>query len=349
MMPVPAALPETISTEEQLETLLSEPTAEDIETLSRIKGDILILGVGGKMGPSLAVRAKQALTASGSERKVIAVSRFSNGALVSSLAASGVDTVSADLLSPESYEALPAAEYVIHMVARKFGTSGEESMTWATNAFVPGLVGYRYRSSNIVTWSTGNVYPLFPIDSKGPTEMAALGPIGEYAQSALARERVFEYFARTYQTPLAILRLNYAVELRYGVLVDIANRILAGQPVNLSMGKVNVVWQGHANSVCLRCLELCSPDPFVLNITSAEAFDVAWIARRFADLFGVEARFEGSASGSALLSDAAKCEKLFGKSPVPIERMIGWIAQWLKSGGTVWNKPTHFEVKDGKF
>jgi nucleoside-diphosphate-sugar epimerase len=235
------------------------------------------------------------------------------------------------------------------MAARKFGTSGEESLTWATNAFLPGLTGYRFRKSNILTWSTGNVYPLFPANSKGPDETAAVGPIGEYAQSALARERVFEYFARTYQTPLAILRLNYAIELRYGVLVDIATKVLYGRPVNLTMSAVNLVWQGHANSVCLQSLSFCNSTPFVLNVTSTESYQVRWIAEQFGFHFGVKPVFEGEEGAVSLLSDANKCDSMFGRSAIGIEQIIWWVADWLRSSGTVWNKPTHFEVQDGKF
>jgi nucleoside-diphosphate-sugar epimerase len=338
-----------IDSEEQLEDLLSQPTEQDIESLRHLDGDVVILGVGGKMGPSLAVRAKRALQACSSKRRVFAVSRFSDPNKAAYLDAHGVDTVSADLLSPEAYAELPDAHYVIYMVARKFGTSHEASITWATNAFVPGLAGYRYRQARIVTWSTGNVYPLSPAGSAGPDESAAVGPVGEYAQSALARERVFEYFARTYHTPLAILRLNYAVEFRYGVLVDIASRVLARMPVNVSMGSVNLVWQGHANSVCLRSLGHADPDPFILNLTSADSYHVRAIAEQFGIHFGVEPIFEGSEGPLALLSNAAKCEAMFGASPVSLEAMIAGVARWLRRGKPVWNKPTHFEVQDGKF
>jgi nucleoside-diphosphate-sugar epimerase len=338
-----------MNSETQLEAILSEPSPDDINDLCHLDGDILVLGAGGKMGPTLAMRAARALQAGGSRRRVIAVSRFSDASVVNRLQSFGIDIVQADLLNPDAYADLPDAENVIHMVARKFGTVGEESVTWATNAFAPGLVGYRYKQSRIVTWSTGNVYPLYPIDSSGPPETSPVGPIGEYAQSALARERVFTYFARTFETRLSILRLNYAVELRYGVLVDIACKVVGGQPVNLGMGAVNLIWQGHANSVCLRSLHHCHAVPFLLNVTSMESFRVRWLAEQFGKLLGVAPEFEGTEGEHALLSNASKCQELFGPSAVPISQVMQWTADWLKSGGSIWNKPTHFEVKDGKF
>jgi nucleoside-diphosphate-sugar epimerase len=338
-----------MNSETQLEAILSEPSPDDINDLCRLDGDILILGAGGKMGPTLAMRAARALQAGGSRRRVIVVSRFSDPFVANRLKSLGIDIVKADLLSPETYADLPDAENVIYMVARKFGTAGEESVTWATNAFVPGLAGYRYRHSRIVTWSTGNVYPLYPIDSSGPLETSPVGPIGEYAQSALARERVFTYFARTFETRLSILRLNYAVELRYGVLIDIASKILSGQPVNLGMGAVNLIWQGHANSVCLRSLHHCHAEPFLLNVTGTESFRVRWLAEQLGKLLGVAPEFAGTEGELALLSNAAKCQELFGPSSIPISQVMQWVADWLKSGGSTWNKPTHFEVKDGKF
>jgi nucleoside-diphosphate-sugar epimerase len=338
-----------IASEAELEDLLAEPNEQDIEALRKINGDILILGVGGKMGPTLAARAIRALRAAASKRDVIGVSRFSSSDLRASLNAAGVKTVSADLLRPEQVGALPNAENVIYMAARKFGTSGEESLTWATNAFLPGLVADRFRNSNIVSWSTGNVYPLTPISSGGPIEESPLAPAGEYAQSALARERIFEYFSRTCGSRVSILRLNYAVEMRYGVLVDIAMKVHQRRPVDLTMGYVNVIWQGDANSVCLRSLAHCSSPPFVVNVTSPEAYAVRWIAESFARMFNTEPVFTGSESESALLSNAAKCREYFGPPRVTVEQMMDWIADWIMRDGVIWNKPTHFEVRDGKF
>ena len=338
-----------IGSEHELEEILSRPSEEDIRDLSRLDGDILILGVGGKMGPSLARRAVRASQEAGVNRRVMAVSRFSNRALALELQAAGVEPIPADLFDRQSLEQLPAAENVIYMAARKFGTSGEESLTWATNAYLPGLVADRFRHSRIAAWSTGNVYPLSPIQSAGPDEQSPVGPIGEYAQSALARERIFEFFSRTQGTPTSILRLNYAVELRYGVLVDLALKIAARYPIDLGMGAVNVIWQGYANSVCLRSLLHTSSPPFVLNLTSPESYPVRRLAEQIGREMGIEPLFTGHPGESALLSDAAHCLRLFGPSPVPVEQIIVWVAKWVGRGGALWNKPTHFEVKDGKF
>lgn len=338
-----------ITSEEELDELLSRPTAEDVADLGRLDGDILILGAGGKMGPSLARRAVRASREAGVARRVIAVARFSNRALVKELQDAGAETIAADLLDSRSMHALPDAGNVVYMAARKFGTSGEEPLTWATNAYLPGLVADRYRDARIAAWSTGNVYPLSPLPSNGPGEGAAAGPIGEYAQSALARERVFEYFSRTHGTRTAILRLNYAVEMRYGVLVDLAAKIAARRPIDLGMGAVNLVWQGHANSVCLRSLLHCAAPPFVLNVTSPESYSVRWLATELGQEMGMEPVFAGETGSSALLSDARRCLQMFGTSPVSIRQLIAWTAKWVRSGRVLWNKPTHFEVQDGKF
>jgi nucleoside-diphosphate-sugar epimerase len=338
-----------VKTDAELEEILSRPTEDDIRDLHRLEGDILVLGVGGKMGPSLAFRAIRASREAGVNRKVIAVARFSNKALVEQLRSAGIETIAADLLDSRAVRELPDAENIVYMAARKFGTAGEESLTWATNAYLPGLVADRYRGSRIAAWSTGNVYPLSPANSNGPTEESPLGPIGEYAQSALARERVFEYFSRVHGVPTSILRLNYAVELRYGVLIDLAQKIVAKRPIDLGMGMVNVIWQGYANSVCLRSLLHCSTPPFVLNLTSLESYSVRWLADQLGNEMGIEPVFTGNPGEMALLSDATRCHQMFGPSPVPTQQMITWVAKWVRSGGEVWNKPTHFEVKDGKF
>jgi nucleoside-diphosphate-sugar epimerase len=338
-----------IVSEEQLEEALSRPTEEDIRDLHRLNGDILILGVGGKMGPSLARRAVRASREAGIARRVIAVARFSNKLLMDELHAAGVEPMAADLLDSRSVNQLPDAENVVYMAARKFGTVGEEPLTWATNAYLPGLVANRYRHARITAWSTGNVYPLSPLQSAGPTEEAPVGPIGEYAQSALARERIFQYFSRAHGTQLSILRLNYAVELRYGVLVDLATKIAAGQPIDLDMGAVNVIWQGYANSVCLRSLLHCSSPPFVLNVTSPESYSVRWLADQLGREIGIQPVFTGEPRGSALLSDAGLCLQMFGPCPIPVDQLISGVGRWVRSGGALWNKPTHFEVKDGKF
>jgi nucleoside-diphosphate-sugar epimerase len=338
-----------IASQEELEEILSRPSQEDIEALWRLDGDILILGAAGKMGPSLARRAVRAFRKAGSARRVIAVARFSNKDLAHLLRQDGIEVIVANLLDTQSLADLPDAENVVYMAGRKFGTVGDEPLTWATNAYLPGLVADRYRHSRIAAWSTGNVYPLSPLDSKGPKEDSPVGPIGEYAQSALARERLFEYFSAAYGCRTSLLRLNYAVELRYGVLVDLASKIAAREPVDLSMGTVNIVWQGYANSVCLRSLLHCSAPPFVLNVTSPISYPVRWLAQQLANEMKVDPVFIGEPGDSALLSDASRCLEMFGPSPVSIEQVIAWVAGWVRLGGSLLNKPTHFETKEGKF
>jgi nucleoside-diphosphate-sugar epimerase len=334
-------LPLRIESEAQLEDLLSAPYPEDIAAARSLVGDVLILGAGGKMGPTLARRIRRALP---QPHRVIAVSRFSDAAVQARLNSWGVDTIPADLLAPGALDSLPDAPYVIYAAARKFGTGGDASSTWVTNAFLPGLVARRYARSRIVSFSTGNVYPLFPTDSPGPAEDTPPAPVGEYGQSALARERVFEYFSRANDTPVALIRLNYAVELRYGVLVDLASKVAAGIPIDLSMGHVNVIWEGDANSVCLRSLAHCASPPFVLNLTGLETLQVRDLAQQFG-----RPVFQGSEADSALLSNAALCSRLFGPPKVPIPQVIAWVKDWITQGRVVWSKPTHFEVRDGKF
>lgn len=338
-----------ISTEEQLDDVLSQPGEEDVKAMAALEGDLLILGVAGKMGPSLARRARRACDAAGVQKRIFGVARFSNTGARAQLESWGIEAIALDLLQPGALEQLPAAENVIFMAARKFGSAGNESLTWAMNAFLPGLIAERFRLSRIVAFSSGNIYPLASVAHGGPTENAPLAPIGEYAQSVLGRERIFEYFSACNGTPMALLRLNYANELRYGVLVDIGQKVFERRSIQLDMGHVNVIWQGDANSVCLRAFPLCASPPAVLNVTGPETVSVRWAAQRFADRFGIEPVFEGLESESALLSNAAYCHRIFGYPSVPVEQMIEWIAHWIGMGGATWNKPTHFETRDGIF
>ncbi|HEU5219559.1 MAG TPA: NAD-dependent epimerase/dehydratase family protein, partial [Gemmatimonadales bacterium] len=240
--------------ETELEEILSRPTPAVVQAMGSLQGDLLILGAGGKMGPSLARLARRASTDAGSTRRVIAVARFSEPGLQAALEADGIDTIRCDLFDRGPVAALPEAPNLIYMAGQKFGTTGEEARTWAVNAVLPGIVAERFSAARMVAFSTGNVYPLWPLDSEGPAETDPVGPVGEYAQSALARERVLEFFSRQQGTPLAILRLNYAVEPRYGVLRDIADRVYGGVPVSLAMGRVNLIWQRDANAIALRAL-----------------------------------------------------------------------------------------------
>ena len=332
--------------EQELEDLLSRPSEADKAAMRELGGDLLILGVSGKMGPSLALRAKRAAPAN---VRVIGVSRFSSEANRRLLEDAGIETISADLLDEDALPRLPDIPNVIHMAARKFGSTGDEAPTWAMNAYLPARVAERFQSSRIVAFSSGNVYPLSPVAQGGSTETAPLEPVGEYAMSAVARERLLTYMSKTHGTPMAILRLNYAVETRYGVLLDIGTRVFERKPIDLGMGCANVIWQGDANSICLRSFPHCSSPPFVLNLTGPETLSVRWIATRFGQILGVEPVFEGEERTTALLNNAARSFRLFGYPTVSADELIEWTAQWIGAGGRTLGKPTHFEARDGKF
>ena len=333
-----------------LEEHLSRPTAADAAAISALHGDLLILGVGGKMGPSLARLARRAVDRAGTRHRIIAVARFSNASLPADLAAQGIETIACDLLEPGALLRLPDVPNVIFMAARKFETAGAEHLTWSVNTFLPGLIAERYRESRIVAFSTGNVYPLRSISEGGAVESTPLGPVGEYAQSALGRERMFENGSMRWGTSVTILRLNYAVELRYGVLVDIGRAVFERRPISLSMPYVNVIWQRDANSACLRSFPYCQSPPFVLNITGPETLSVRDLATEFGRHFGIEPIFPpGDEGPSALLSNATKAHALFGRPTVSPTEMMEWIADWIRQGGVMLNKPTHFQTRDGKF
>ena len=338
-----------IETEEQLEDALSRPTAEDIAAAGELSGNLLILGAGGKMGPSLARLAQRALKASGSAYRVIAIARLSNPCLRAELEREGIETIMCDLLEPMALSQLPDAPNVIFMAAKKFGTTGAEHSTWAMNTFLPGLVAERYRAARIVAFSTGNVYPLVPIASGGATEETPVAPIGEYAQSALGRERMFAYGSATWGTPVTLLRLNYAVELRYGVLVDIASAVYNGCAIDLKMAMVNVIWQRDANSVCLRSFAHCQSPPLMLNVTGPEMLSVRYIAEQFGTTFGMEPIFSGQESSTAFLSNSGRMIRLFGYPTVGPTEVMDWIADWIRQGGRLLKKPTGFQMREGKF
>jgi len=333
-----------IRNEEELEERLSRPTEDDVAALAALDGDLLILGAGGKMGPSLAKLARRAST-----KRVIAVARFSDPSVAAELRASGIETVACDLLEPGALDQLPDAPNVIFMAARKFGTSGSEYLTWAMNAFLPGLVAERYRASRIVAFSSGNVYGLEPASGSGSVESSPVAPAGEYAQSVLGPERMFEYASSRWQTKVALLRLNYAVDLRYGVLVDIASAVFEGRSIDLRMGMVNVIWQGDANSMCLRSFAHCQTPPRILNITGPEKLSVREIAREFGRRFEKAPIFSGEERDTALLNNASEAHRLFGPPKVTAAQMMDWAAHWISSGGRSLNKPTHFEARDGRF
>jgi len=338
-----------IETETEIEDIMSKPTPEVIETIASLKGDIMILGVGGKMGPTLAKLAKRSIDEANLRKRVIGVNRFQSPGVREHLQRAGIETLSCDLLDRDAVEKLPDAANIIFMVGMKFGTTGNNPLTWAINVYIPALVAQRFRSSRIVAISTGNVYPFTPVLSGGASEGCSPQPLGDYAQSCLGRERMFQYFSQCYGTPGVLIRLAYAIDLRYGILLDIAQKVISRTPINLAMGHVNMIWQGDANAQIIRSLALCESPPKIINITSPETISVRWLANRFGGLLGVEPIFEGAESDTALLLNAAMAQRLFGSPRVSLEQMIQWVAHWVKIGGTTYNKPTHFEVRNGEF
>lgn len=339
----------SIRTVAELEERLSRPTVADISAMAELDGDLLILGAGGKMGPSLAALARRAADQGKTKKRIIAVSRFSDDGLRDLLSSQNIETIACDLLEPGALATLPDIKNVIFMAARKFGTTGSAHLTWAMNTYLPGLVAERYRDSRIVAFSTGNVYPLQPVPQGGAVESTPVDPQGEYAQSALGRERMFEYGSHRWGTPVAIFRLNYAVELRYGVLADIGQAVFERRPIDLRMGFVNVIWQGDANSVCLRASTQCQSPPIILNVTGPETLSVRDIAEEFGRHFSIKPIFEFEESPTALLSNAAKSRALFGCPEVRPSQVVKWIADWIRNDGTMLNKPTHFATRDGKY
>jgi nucleoside-diphosphate-sugar epimerase len=342
-------LPDRIDNEPDLDELLSRPDAADVEVLRRLGGDVLIVGAGGKMGPSLARRAARAAAEAGGHTRVFAASRFASPPVRDGLEAAGVRTLTCDLLDPAQIASLPRCESVLYLVGRKFGTADRSDLTWTTNTVAAARLAEHCASSRFVAFSSGNVYPLVPAEGRGSREEDAPGPVGEYAQSCLGRERVIEYVSREAGMPCLLYRLNYAVELRYGTLVDIAQQVFDGRPVDLTVGWFNAIWQGDANSYALRSLELCESPPCVLNVTGPERISVREIAARFGEHFSTQPRFENTEGALALLSDASRCHARMGPPTVSMDRLVVWIAHWIKSGGATLGKPTHFEVADGRY
>ena len=341
--------PPLIEDEQALDEVLTRPSPELVASVAGIKGDVMILGVGGKMGPTLAVLLCRAMREAGIDAQVIGVSRFSTSRLRTQLEESGVKTVPCDLLDPKQLARLPRVPTVIYLVGMKFGSANQESLTWAMNTYLPGMVAQHFAGSRIVALSTGNVYPLTPVQHGGCRESDPVGPVGEYAQSCLGRERIFAYWAEKTGSPLALLRLNYAAELRYGVVMDIAQQVYHREPVDLTMGNFNSIWQGDANSVIIRAREIADAPPCVLNLTGPETLSVRQLARQFGSIFGVEPVFTGEEAPTALLSNAGSCHARFGYPRVSIQQIVAWTAHWVKIGGPTLNKPTHFQTRDGKF
>jgi len=341
--------PARIGDEEQLDELLSRPPQAVVDLVGRLSGDILILGVAGKMGPTLACMAKRAAEEAGVAVRVIGVSRFSNPHAREWLESRGIETIPCDLLDPVQVRGLPQAPHVVFMAGRKFGTTGDEARTWASNTLMPAYVCERLRESRIVAFSTGCVYPLVPADSGGCTESTRTDPVGDYAQSCLGRERIFQHFSQACGISVCLLRLNYAIDMRYGVLHDIATRVWAGEPVDRTVPTANVIWQGDANAQALLCLEHCASPARILNITGPETVSVEDVARAFGDLYGKPARFTGPPGDQTFLSDASRARELFGPPAAPLDQLVRWTADWVRSGGKSLNKPTHYEVNSGVF
>lgn len=334
------------ATEAALDALLSEPRERTRAALAACPGDVVVLGAGGKMGPTL---ARMLRAAADDRRRIIAVSRWSSPAAERALQDAGVDTVRADLLARRDVDSLPDAPNVIFMAGQKFGTSGAPATTWAMNVLVPAACAERYAESRIVAFSTGNVYPLLPVRSGGAREDGPTGPVGEYAQSCLGRERVLEHASATRGTRVAIVRLNYANDLRYGVLTDIALRVHGGDPVPLAMGHVNVIWQGDANRAAIECLPLASSPPLVLNVAGAEVLRVRDLATALGRRLGREPHFSGSEAPDALLSDTTRMRTTLGAPEVPVELLLDWVAEWVREGRPLLGKPTKFEQRTGEF
>lgn len=333
-------------TEAELDDLLSTPRAETSAALTACPGDVVVLGAGGKMGPTL---ARMVARARPDDRRVIAVSRWSSRAAESALNAAGVETVRADLLDRHDVDQLPDAPNVIFMAGQKFGTTGAPAMTWAMNTIVPANCAERYKNSRIVAFSTGNVYALTPASSGGSRETDALGPVGEYAASCVGRERVFELYAEQQGTRVAIVRLNYAIDLRYGVLVDIATKVKRGDPVSVDMGFVNVIWQADANRIAIECLPHAKSPAFVLNLTGTERLSVRKLAEWFGRRFQVEPQITGEERTDALLSNTDRMQALFSPPSTSVNEMLDRVADWVEHGGALLGKPTKFETRDGKF
>ena len=339
-------LPDRFDSVEAMEEFMTMPSEALIADLAKAPGDIMVLGVGGKMGPTLARMAKRAVP----ERKVIGVARFSEKGVRERLVKAGVETIAADLLDRASLEKLPKAANIVFMAGRKFGAAGNVPLTWAMNVHVPAMVAEVFKASRIVAFSTGCVYPFVPVESGGATEdVAPIPPPGDYATSCVGRERMFEYFSAEHGTSGRLFRLNYAIDMRYGVLHDIGRKVRNGEAIDLTMGHANVIWQGDANSVALRCLAHATVPTTPINVTGPETFEVAKVAAEFGKQFGKTPKLTGTPAPTGWINNAARMVKEFGPPSVSLQKMIEWTADWLLRDMATLNKPTHYEVRDGKY
>jgi nucleoside-diphosphate-sugar epimerase len=342
-------LPDKIETEAMLDEVLTRPYPPLVEFIRTLRGPLVILGAGGKIGPSLAVLAHRAAEETASPLEIIAVSRFSDPATRRWLEEKGVRTLACDLMIRSALDRLPDSANIIYLVGMKFGTAQNPAHTWAVNTLAPAHVCQRYASSRIVALSTGNVYPLVPVESQGAVETDPLLPLGEYANSCIARERIFEYYAHENGTPATIIRLNYALDLRYGVLHDLAARIHAHQAVDVTMGYVNCIWQGDANDMILRALGLAQAPALHLNVSGSEVLSIRALAGELAAQLEAPLQITGSEAPTALLSNSGLAIARLGAPRVSTSTMLRWSAHWIKQGGRSLNKPTHFEVRDGVY
>lgn len=339
------SLPARFDSVEHLEDVMTEPSMALIQDMAALEGDIMVLGVGGKMGPTLARMAKRAAP----NKRVIGVARFSEAGLRERLHAQGVECIEADLLSRDAIASLPDVRNIVFMAGRKFGSQGSEWLTWAMNGWVPGLVAERFTKSRTVVFSTACVYPFTGVHSGGAREDVAPTPPGEYANSCVARERMFEHFSHQHRTPGRLIRLSYAIDMRYGVLADVALKVWRGEPVDVTMGHVNVIWQGDANAQALRCLAVATVPTSPINVSGPETTSIRWLAAEFGRRFDKPVQIKGVEAPTAWLMNTSEAERLFGYPKVPLSQLIGWVADWIAREQRLYGKPTKFEARDGKY